>query len=55
MSADDKEQDVRPLESTPPRHRACDLMGGGRVAIVEHDGEDYLLRVTSRGRLVLTK
>ena len=31
------------------------LLGGAREAIIVHNGEDYRLRITSRGRLILTK
>lgn len=38
-----------------PRWRVTELMGGGREAVLEHDGQDYHLRVTSNGKLILTK
>lgn len=31
------------------------LLSGAREVIVEHRGEDYRLRVTSNGKLILTK
>ncbi len=31
------------------------LLGEAREAVLVHKGEDYRLRVTSKGRLVLTK
>jgi hemin uptake protein HemP len=31
------------------------LMGDGRELLIEHAGEEYRLRVTSKGKLILTK
>lgn len=39
-----------------PRRLLSDaLLCGAREVIVEHRGEDYRLRVTSNGKLILTK
>lgn len=32
-----------------------DLLQGAREMILVHDGQDYRLRVTSKGKLILTK
>lgn len=32
-----------------------DILRGGREAILEHDGQDYRLRITANGKLILTK
>lgn len=32
-----------------------ELFGGGKELVIEHAGEEYRLRVTSKGRLILTK
>ena len=32
-----------------------DLLGGAREAILLHDGNEYRLRLTSNGKLILTK
>jgi hemin uptake protein HemP len=32
-----------------------DLMAGGREAVLLHDSEEYRLRLTSNGKLILTK
>ncbi len=32
-----------------------DILQGGREAILEHDGQDYRLRITANGKLILTK
>lgn len=42
-------------DGSPPRVRLQDLTGGARVLVIEHQGEDYTLRVTARGKLILNK
>lgn len=37
------------------RIAVADLLAGDREIILEHDGAEYHLRVTSNGRLILTK
>jgi hemin uptake protein HemP len=37
------------------RVKVSDLLRGGREVILEHAGQDYRLRVTSNGKLILTK
>lgn len=37
------------------RYVVSDLLRGGREAILEHNGYEYLLRITANGRLILTK
>jgi hemin uptake protein HemP len=37
------------------RVRVSDLMPGERQVILEHAGEHYILRITARGKLILTK
>lgn len=32
-----------------------DILGGAKEAIIVHDGQDYRLRITSQGKLILTK
>jgi hemin uptake protein HemP len=41
----------------PPRRRitTLDLMQGAREIIILHQGEEYLLRITKTGKLILTK
>ena len=55
---------IRPskLEYKPLRRRATphdlgkpDLLGGGNELQIEHNGEIYTLRQTSKGKLILTK
>ena len=48
----------KPGEQAPTamvRLRVADLLAGTRQAILEHNGEDYRLRITSNGKLILTK
>jgi hemin uptake protein HemP len=33
----------------------ADLLDGEREAILEHGGQDYRLRITANGKLILTK
>ena len=53
-------------ESTPPverspggtrlkRIKVSELLGGAREVILEHDSQDYRLRITANGKLILTK
>ena len=39
----------------PRRHKVSDLLEGDREAILEHGGQDYRLRITANGKLILTK
>jgi hemin uptake protein HemP len=52
--------DVAPSDSgdtrrPPVRVQLANLLEGGREAIIVHNGEDYRLRVTANGKLILTK
>lgn len=38
-----------------PRVRCADLLKGAQVLIIEHAGAEYLLRITGKGKLILTK
>jgi len=37
------------------RLRVADLLGTDREVILEHSGQDYRLRITANGKLILTK
>jgi hemin uptake protein HemP len=39
----------------PRRLKVADLLDGEREAILEHGGQDYRLRITASGKLILTK
>ena len=41
--------------ASPARWRVADLLRGQRVAIIEHAGEEYRLRLTANDKLILTK
>jgi len=47
----------RPPASTRPVRRIAigELPGGGREAVLLHGGTEYHLRLTSNGKLILTK
>ena len=47
----------RPARPGPPIRRIAisDLLAGGREAVLVHDGTEYRLRLTSNGKLILTK
>ena len=42
-------------QTAAPRLSSEDLFHGKRELIIEHSGEEYRLRITSRGKLILTK
>jgi hemin uptake protein HemP len=50
---DDRARDEE--ASRPLTHRSEDLLGGRSEAWIEHRGELYRLRLTSAGKLYLTK
>jgi hemin uptake protein HemP len=59
MSPDDPSNtNNRPPTSSagrPRRLKVSELLAGDREAILEHDGQDYRLRITANGKLILTK
>lgn len=40
---------------SPVRYRVDELLKGGREAVLIHRGQEYRLRITSTGKLILTK
>ena len=40
---------------TMRRLKVSELLAGEREVILEHDGQDYRLRITANGKLILTK
>lgn len=51
-----KEIKIAALPAKPaPRVRCADLLRGMRELVIEHAGEEYRLRITSKGKLILTK
>ncbi|WP_193369039.1 hemin uptake protein HemP [Pelagibius marinus] len=47
--------DGRPVKAAPRRLRSRELLADAQEVIIEHDGDDYRLRCTSKGKLILTK
>lgn len=51
---------VGPLSSTSQRSAirridSSELLGQGQQLIIDHNGQNYRLRITSNGKLLLTK
>ena len=49
-----------PVERSPTgsrlkRIKVSELLQGDREVILEHDSQDYRLRITANGKLILTK
>jgi len=56
MSVSGKPAKGAPPSSQPVKRIAVrDLLAGGREAVLLHDGSEYRLRLTSNGKLILTK
>lgn len=47
----------KPIEeqTETPKHDARELTGGGSLASITLDGQQYTLRITRQGKLILTK
>lgn len=47
----------QPDSAAPNRHRlkSIEIFSGAREVIIEHAGDEYRLRLTSQGKLILTK
>jgi hemin uptake protein HemP len=56
-SQDAQEPPVREVGRTPVLQRvsSSDLLKDAREIVIEHAGEEYRLRLTSKGKLILTK
>jgi len=46
---------TKPISKPLKRIAVNDLLNGGREAVLLHDGDEYRLRLTSNGKLILTK
>ena len=46
---------LEPARLEPDRFVTADLFGSGNEIIIEHNNEEYRLRITSNGKLILTK
>jgi hemin uptake protein HemP len=49
------EADAAETRRSLTRYRVSDLMRGEREVILEHRGQDYRLRITEAGKLILSK
>lgn len=47
--------DAHAEQPRPVRVAVSELLAGGREAILVHGGQDYRLRITANGKLILTK
>jgi hemin uptake protein HemP len=49
--------DARYYTPRPPRQQVSttDLMRGSRELVLLHEGQEYILRITKTGKLILTK
>jgi hemin uptake protein HemP len=56
-NADPQLRPARDAESAVPRKRlnSRELFGALREVVIDHVGEEYRLRITSQGKLILTK
>ena len=45
----------KPIPKPVKRIAVSEILGGGREAVLLHDGSEYRLRLTSKGKLLLTK
>ena len=54
-SATPSAADAQAEPQRPVRVVVSELLAGGREAILVHDGQDYRLRITANGKLILTK
>ena len=56
MAVSGKPAKEPPASTEPvPRIAIRELLGSGREAVLLHDGAEYRLRLTSNGKLILTK
>lgn len=55
VNANESPADGTTRQAPPPRLRSSELLSGSREAIIEHGAEQYRLRLTSNGKLILTK
>jgi len=56
---DERDRETKPSrkesDGAIPKYAVPDLLGKAREAILLHEGAEYRLRITARGRLILTK
>jgi hemin uptake protein HemP len=55
MASEPRKSPVAAAKRPARRIDVRDLMGGGRELVLLHEREEYRLRLTSNGKLILTK
>ena len=55
MSSEPHAGEAHASWSQRKRIGSTDLMQGAREVIIVHEGEEYVLRITKSGKLILTK
>ncbi len=50
-----KSEEMPPSRTRPRRLKVSELLAGDREVILEHDRQDYRLRITANDKLILTK
>lgn len=55
MDSEKEEHTPEPEEQHPIVYASAELLKGRKEVWIEHEGEMYRLRITARGRLILTK
>ena len=51
----DRQDRQTPSVARPPALASSDLLRGGRIVEIRHNGETYRLQATRLGKLILTK
>lgn len=44
-----------PSPAGPPRLDSRNVFQGARLVVIEHEGSEYRLQITGRGKLILTR
>ena len=55
VNQDETAVETAARQASLPRLRSSELLSGSREAIIEHGQDQYRLRLTSNGKLILTK
>jgi hemin uptake protein HemP len=55
VNRNDPPIEPEPTAKVPRTISSRDLLGGARFVIIRHEQDDYRLRVTGTGKLILTK
>lgn len=55
MGTDSSKLPKVPKKQTPGRVSSDELFKHGKELVIEHDSQEYRLRITGNGKLILTK